>query len=116
MRGSDSLRYQDMISGHEIETRIAHLAFLDDEEPAALANWPDELEELAALRALPDGVDCLISEGEWGSYASNQADDQYDLTNTGAWAYFNYALYADDLEDSYSQTEFLGFTYFYQEG
>lgn len=60
MSGSDSLRYQDKISAYDIETRIEHLAFLDDydggETSALLDGWEDELAELAALRALPDVV------------------------------------------------------------
>lgn len=117
--GSESLRYEATISDSQVSDRIDYLAFLDDPESSHEGRefWEDEIEELKELRELVKDIGSefgtIISEGFWETYAAQEADESFDLEKSGAYKYFNYDSYADDLQTDYSQVKFGDDTYYY---
>jgi antirestriction protein len=119
--GSENLYDKDIISDMDIENRLAWLVFLDDTSDMTDDDrefWTVEIEELAELKALVEAVGTehggLISESYWETYATNEADDLFGLEKSGAYKWFDYDSYADDLQTDYSQVEFHGTTYYCQ--
>lgn len=117
---SESLYHEDTISDSQVSDRIDYLAWLEDDELSSEADrmtWADEIEELKDLRALVaaigDEFGTLISEDYWSEYATQEADESFDLARSGAYKYFSYEQYADDLQTDYSQVKFGEDTYYY---
>lgn len=119
--GSENLYNEDIISENAIADRLDYLAFLDNDDMSDEDDrefWVDEIEELAELKALVEAVGAdhyggLISEDYWKEYAQNDAEEMFDLNKSGAYKYFDYDTYADDLQTNYSLVEFHGKTYYY---
>jgi hypothetical protein len=121
MAWTESLYNEDIISDGAIAGRLDYLDFLDDTSDLSEDDrefWEDEIEELAELKTLVAAVGSdtggLISEHYWPNYAAQDAEDAFDLNKTGAYKYFDYDSYADDLQTEFSQVEFHGTTYYYQ--
>lgn len=117
--GSNSLYHEDMITDTQVSDRLDYLAFLDDAEVTDSDRdmWADEIGELKDLRELVAAIGLefgtLISDDYWEKYAAQDADDSFDLEKSGAYKYFNYNGYADDLQTDYSQVQFGEDTYYY---
>lgn len=117
---SESLRGENILHDSSVSDRLDYLAFLDEDNMSDDDRdlWADEIEELKDLTALVAAVGLefgsLISEDYWKEYASEDADDSFDLQKTGAWKYFDYEEYADDLQTDYSLVKFGDTTYYYQ--
>lgn len=117
---SASLYGKDIISATDVSDRLDYLEFLDDDmfdDEREL--WAGEIEELAELKALVEAVGTdhggLVSESYWDTYAADDADELFDLRNTGARQYFDYDAFAEDMQTDYSQVEFHGTNYYYHD-
>lgn len=118
MSASESLYSEDIISDDQIAARIEYLEFLDSDweemTEAQRDMWEDDREELHELRALDTGdIGGLVNENYWSTYAEMDAEESFDLNKSGAYKYFDYDAYADDLMTDYSQVTFHGDTYYY---
>lgn len=121
MAGTQSLYSQDIINESEITERIEYLEFLDADWEGMTESerevWEDDREELADLRNivadLGEDMTSLVSEGYWSKYAEEDADDSFDLMKTGAYAWFDYDSYADDLQSDYTGYKFGDDTYYH---
>lgn len=117
---SESLRGENILYDYSVSERLDYLAFLDEDDMSDDDRdlWADEIDELRDLRALVAAVGpefgSLMSEDYWQEYARNEADETFDLEKTGAYKYFDYDSYADDLQTDYSLVKFGDTTYYYQ--
>ena len=84
---------------------------LDYERYVALTALEDELGDLhVASRQLH-----LINEDDWKNYCREQGEELYLSDKNPLFAYIDWDGWADAMSNDYSQIDFDGETYYYQE-
>lgn len=115
---------ENVINTREAIARIGYLTLLEEEtwsEMLDQESWAEEIEELAQLRKLVEEVGeeaqsgvRLILDSYWKQHADSDANELFDLNETGAAEYFDYKKFARMYQMDYTSVEFGGYTYWFQ--
>lgn len=100
---------------------LSDLESLKESDPEEFEDYEDEYNLVKEFREsfpVSDSIFralCFIAEREWLSYATERADDIFELNRTGAATWFNYDEYADDLAMDFQLIEYDNETFYYRE-
>lgn len=111
---------ENIVQGYEILEYLSDIEQMRENDHDEFEENREEYEAVKAFRDEVGGSDydfsgySFIADHHWGNYAAEAAEDAFELRRSGAYTWFDYDGFAEDLGADYQTADYENTTYYYQ--